>query len=341
MLAAAWLEASAGDVELAQEDLDRVAALGARLRDERVAADVHRHAAFLRIQQGRPHDVLAEASAGLELYRERGFAWETAASLLLSAYGSIMLGDTPHAGAAADEALALLLPLEDSWGLVHARGMLGAVAQAEHRFDDAAAALAGAAEESDRLGFLGQAALHLTRLGRVEQQRGDLDAATLTLARALGAAQRSGDMRITATARTTLARLMYATGDDVVARTLLEQTDRWYRSAGGGDGVLLVRALLAAVSGSAGLADVLAEARLAEDREAELVALDALARAAASRDDTATAVRLLEQADAVHADLTHLVDDADRTDATWVRHALAVRASGRAATEAVRPDQSS
>ena len=55
--------------------------------------------------------------------------------------------------------------------MVHAEAMLGGIAQAEHRFDDAAAALERAAEHSERLGFVGQAALHRTTLGRVQQRR--------------------------------------------------------------------------------------------------------------------------------------------------------------------------
>ncbi len=55
--------------------------------------------------------------------------------------------------------------------------MLGAIAQAEHRFDDAAAALERAAEESAALGFLGQAALHRATLARVQQRLGDPRAA--------------------------------------------------------------------------------------------------------------------------------------------------------------------
>ena len=319
LLVAGWLEASAGDVELAQQDLDRVAELGTTLGDQHVMADVRRHTAFLRIQQGRPQDVLAETGASLVVYRDSGFTWETAASLVLAAYGSIMLGDTGSATAAAEESVGLLRPLADSWGMVHAEGMIGAIAQAEHRFDDAATALAGAAAESERLGFLGQAALHLTRLGRVEQQRGNPDGAAETLTRAMSAAQRSGDLRIAATARTTLARLMRASGDDVVAAALLEQTDRWYRTAGGGDGALLVRGMLAAIADDGDLDGVLAEARRTGDREAELVALDGLARRAETQDDRAAATRLLAEADELHAGLGHLVDEADRTDARWVR----------------------
>ena len=70
--------------------------------------------------------MLAEAGASLVVYRDRGFTWEAAAGLVLAAYGSIMLGDTGSATAAAEEAVDLLTPLGDSWGMVHAQGMLGA-----------------------------------------------------------------------------------------------------------------------------------------------------------------------------------------------------------------------
>jgi tetratricopeptide (TPR) repeat protein len=232
-----------------------------------------------------------------------------------------MLGDTTAASDTANEALGLLSPLGDSWGLVHARGMLGAIAQAEHRFDDAAVELASAVAESERLGFLGQAALHLTRWGRVEQQRGDRDAAVSTLNHALAAARRSGDLRIAATAGTSLARLLRTAGDDVAAIALLEQADRWYRFAGG-DGALVVRALLAAWTDAGDLGRVLVDARTAGGQEAELVVLDALARRAAGADEPMAAGRWLSEADRVHAGIGHLVDQADRTDAAWVRDRL-------------------
>jgi predicted ATPase len=93
------------------------------------------------------------------------------------------VGDTVSATRAATEAVRHLTPIEDSWGLVHAEAMLGAVANAEHRFADADAALTRAAELSERLGFVGQAALHLTTLGRVQQRSGAHDQAAATLAR--------------------------------------------------------------------------------------------------------------------------------------------------------------
>ncbi|GAA4942381.1 putative ATPase [Actinomycetospora succinea] len=273
LLLTGWLEASAGDVSRAAAELVRALALA----DADLRTDAHRHLAFLRIQQGRPQDVLVEARLALATDRP----WPRAAALLLAAYGSIMLGDTATATRSATEALELLEPLGDPWGLVHARGMLGTIAQAQGRHDDAVVALEAAAADAERQGFLGQAALHLTRLGRVEQQRGRHDAAIAVLDRALGAARRSGDPRVAATARTTLARVLHVTGDDLVALALLEQNDRWYRAAGGGDGELLSRCLLAALRPEppAALAVLRAEAQEAGDAEAELVVADALTRA--------------------------------------------------------------
>jgi tetratricopeptide (TPR) repeat protein len=330
LLLAGWLEASAGNVGQAQDDLDGALAAAERLGDDRVAADAHRHLAFLGIQQGRPQEVLASAGRALATYRELDLPWETAASLLLGAFGSIMLGDTPSATRDATEAVRLLTPIGDAWGMVHAEAMLGAVANAEHRFADAADALTRAAALSETLGFTGQAALHLTTLGRVQQRSGAPTQALDTLTRAIAAATSGGDLRIAATARIHLARGLRGVGDQAAARGLLEENDRWYQAAGGGDGALLTRCLLAALSaepdpGAAvgDLTSVLEEARRQHDLESQTLALDALARAAAANGDLPGAARLLEEADGLHAQVAHALDDADRVDASAARAALA------------------
>jgi predicted ATPase/DNA-binding SARP family transcriptional activator len=329
LLLAGWLEASAGNVDQAQADLDDAAAIAGRLGDERLAADAQRHLAFLRIQQGRPQDVVASAAASAATYRRLELPWETAASLLLGTFGSIMLGDTAAATRSATEAVALLTPIGDAWGMVHAEAMLGAIANAEHRFGDAAAALDRAAALSETLGFAGQAALHLTTLGRVQQRAGAPGQARDTLARAIQAAATAGDLRIAATARTHLARTLRSAGDPAAARTLLEANDRWYRASGGGDGALLTRCLLGALAAEQGdgaalgdLQAVLSEARRHQDPETQTLALDALARAAAAAGDRPLAARLLEEADGLHTLVGHALDDADRLDATAARAAL-------------------
>jgi hypothetical protein len=240
-----------------------------------------------------------------------------------------MLGDTTGATRAATEAVQLLTPIGDAWGMVHAEAMLGAVANAEHRLADAADALTRAASLSETLGFVGQAALHLTTLGRVQQRSGTPQAALDTLHRAIQAAATGGDLRIAATARIHLARTLRSAGDQTAARTLLEENDRWYRASGGGDGALLTRCLLAALSagsgGGAAVGDLhteLDEARRHQDLETQTLALDALARATAAKGDMAQAARLLEEADGLHAQIRHALDDADRIDGGSARATL-------------------
>jgi predicted ATPase/DNA-binding SARP family transcriptional activator len=330
LLMASWLEASAGNLERAQADLERALQMAEELDDDHLRADAQRHGAFLSIQLGRPADVVNLASSSLAVSRTLGLSWEVAAALLLRAYGSIMLGDTGSASRDAHEAIRRLTPIGDSWGLVHAEAMLGAIAQAEHRFQDASQHLTRAAATSELLGFVGQAALHLASLGRVQQREGDSHAAIPTLNRAILAATNSGDLRLAATARLHLARLMRATGDADAARSLLEQNDRWYRSAGGGDGALLTQCLLAAVNAeTAGdgmlsrLHDILGQGRRAGDPEVHVYATDALARLASERGELTKADELLRAADAIAVAASHVIDSSDRVDADYVRARLA------------------
>jgi predicted ATPase/DNA-binding SARP family transcriptional activator len=318
LLLAGWLEASAGDLALASEDLGTARTLAGTLDDDLLRADVRRHWAFLAIQQGRPHDVLACAEAALATYRPLELVWPTACCLVLAAYGALMLGDTGTATRHATEALDALVPLGDAWGLVHAQAMLGGIAQAEHRLEDAATALAEAAEQSRRLGFTGQAALHLASLGRVQQRARD-DRAAATFDRAITAALACGDGRLAAGTRLNLARLNRTRGNDVAARALLAENQRWYGAAGGGEGALLNRCLLHATSADTeALKTVLDEAVAEGSAEVQVYALDALARAAADGGDHERAAGLLATADALAAGVTHLVDEADRHDKAQV-----------------------
>jgi tetratricopeptide (TPR) repeat protein len=279
-----------------------------------------------------------------EAARSHGLTWERAAGLLLGAAGSMMLGEIATAAAAADEAVRLLTPIGDSWGLVHAEAILGGIAQAAHRFDDASRYLEHAAAASERLGFLGQAAYHLTRLGRVRHQAGQLQAAEQTLTLAIQAAIRGSDPRMAATARINLARVMQATGQHDAAQALLHQCDDWYRTAGGGDGALLTRALLAATSDrdDADLEAIAGQARLAGDHEAEVVMLDALALRVAQRGQVATARQLLASADDAALAAVTIVDEVDRLDAHRARELLsgerqALSAPSPARERATRP----
>jgi len=329
LLLTGWLETSAGNLDQADADLSDAMGVAGQLGDEQLRADAQRHQAFLRIQQGRPRDAFELATASLTVYRPLGLDWEVATSLVLAAYASSLLGDTASASEAGNEATQMLTPSGDSWALVHAEGMLGAIAQADGHLDEAAGFLARAAAASERLGFLGQAALHLTTLGRVEQRAGNTQGAIETLERALVAAGHSGDHRIAATARVSLARLLRASGKPDAALILLEQADRWYRASGGGDGALRTRCLLASLSAATGsshaaeqLATVLEEAHSGGDAEVEVLASDALARLAAERGDLGAAQRLLQSADDLSAGIAQVLDDLDRIDARLARSRL-------------------
>ena len=323
LLLAGWLEASAGNVGLAQSDIDQARELAEELRDDGLVADVDRHQAFLSLQQGRPSEAVSTATASLVRYRSLGLRWPTAASLLLAAFGALMLGDTATAQRDAGEAVGILTPLGDSWALVHAHAMLGGIAQAEHRFDDAARALERAAEQSAAMGFLGQAALHRATLARIQHRAGDPRAAA-SYARAIDEAVANGDGRLAATARLNLARLRRLADDQAGAIALLAENERWYATAGGGDFALLSHSLLAAVNDDAeGLEAVQQEARTTGNIEVLLQALEGLARLAASRGNVAGARTLLAEADALAPQVAHLLDEADRIDADQARRLIA------------------
>jgi hypothetical protein len=309
-------------VGLAQDDTDRARDLAQELGDDGLVADVDRHQAFLSLQQGRPGEALRTATASLVRYRSLGRRWPTAASLLLAAFGSMMLGDTATARREAAEAVGILTPLGDSWGLVHAHAMLGGIAQAEHRFDDAARALERAAEESTAMGFLGQAALHRATLARIQQRAGDPRAAA-SYARAIDEAVTNGDGRLAATARLNLARLLRLANDQAGAIALLAENEHWYAAAGGGDFALLSHGLLAAMNDDAvGLEAVRQEALATGNVEVQVQALDAMARLAASRGDLEDARTLLAAADTLAPQVAHLLDEADRIDADQARRSV-------------------
>ena len=187
----------------------------------------------------------------------------------------------------------------------------------EHRFEDAIDALSGAAQESTALGFLGQAALHLGSLARVQQRAGRPVGRGGLVRQALAAATASGDGRMAATARLNLARLLRSTGNGTAAVPLLRENLEWYAGAGGGDGALLTRCVLAAETDDRdSLEGVLALARADENQLVTILALDGLARLSAVEGEHEHAIELVAEADALHPAVAHLLDDADRPDRT-------------------------
>ena len=115
--------------------------------------------------------------------------------------------------------------------------------------------------------------------------------------------------------RLNLARLRRAAGDAQQASALLEENQRWYASAGGGDFALLTNTVLAAVrDDTAQLEVALQAAGTDKNLEVQVSALDALARLAAASGDHMCATSLLTKADALAPHVTHLLDEHDRID---------------------------
>jgi tetratricopeptide (TPR) repeat protein len=339
LLFAGWFEASGGDLDRAVADVREALAIAGsdRLRDR-----ARLFLAFVHSQGGRPADALADLAArtgSAERHREAGAAreagrgrekgaagdegdaWEEGAAWLLTAWAQTALGEVGRARAACDEALRRLVPLGDGWALSHAEGLLGALAQAEHRFADGTGHLARAADAAHRLGFLAAGSLHRANLGRAHEQNGDRAAAAQAFEAAIGTARTAGDLRIVAHTRTRLARVRRALGDRPAARELLAEAQRWYETAGGGDGAPLAAHLTAALDADAGepgaadrLTEVLATARSAGDAEIEVLTLDRLARLHAEQGRVDQAHELHELAEARLPAARHLVTDGDRID---------------------------
>ena len=222
---------------------------------------------------------------------------------------------------ASQEALKLIRPLGDNWGLIHAEAILGGLAQAEQRFADAVDHLERAAEAAGNLGFGAAAAHHLTNLGRIHQEAGDLGSARAALHQAIAAAQAVGDARTAAYARAHLGWVLRAIGEHADARLVLIAAREWFDAAGGGEGAVLADYALAALDADRGLTqaanrldEVLAAARRDGQGEVEVLTLDRLARLHAERGDLDEATTLLAQADDIAQAVGHLMSDNDRID---------------------------
>ena len=288
LLLAGWLEASGGNVEQATADIERAMALGG----DEVLSLARLHLAFVHTVQSQPRQALELSAACQTEFHRLGRDWEEGASWLLSAWAHIALGALADGQTASQEALKLIRPLGDNWGLSHAEALLGGLAQAEHRFADAVDHLERAAEAAGNLGFGAAAAHHLTNLGRVHQEAGDLGSARTALHQAIAAAQAVGDARTAAYARAHLGWVLRALGEHADARLVLMAAREWFEAAGGGEGAVLADYALAALDADRGLTqaanrldEVLAAARRDGQGEVEVLTLDRLARLHAERGD--------------------------------------------------------
>ncbi len=329
LLACAWLEASAGDLEDARAAVAEARKLLEPETNAYLCAKVEWYTAYVVSQEGRPDDSLDALARSRIVFQELQCSWEEAAGWVLAAHCEGARGDPAAAHDSCVEAARQLELVGDPWLLIHVEAMLGSVAQAQHHFDEACEHLARAAARAEQLGFAATEAYHLANLGRAQQQAGDLLAAANTLRRAIDVARATGDLRVTALARTRLSRVLLSQGDTDAARPVLQAAHRWYHESGGGDGARLADYLLASLDASQGRADaparlesILAEARASGDTEVEVLCLDALALSRAHAGDTSGAVDLLESADSLLPAARHHVTDADRSDADDARRLI-------------------
>ena len=244
LLLESWLEAMSGDLGTARTLLDQADGLAAEAPELADLADWY--AGFVLTQEGRAAEALSRLARCRAGCAARGERWEEGGSLLLAAFAHLVVGDVIAARTACEDAIGMLRPVGDAWGLMHAEGALGRIAQAEQRFADAARHHGSAAEAADRLGFDGAAALHRVQLGRAQHGSGD-PAAEPTVRRAVDQARAAGDRRLLALAQVAHAEVLLAAGERSAALASVEAADRWYAEAGAGEGADVAAALLAAL----------------------------------------------------------------------------------------------
>ena len=248
LLLAGWLEASGGTSTGRPPYRE-----GHGGRRRRVAQPGRLHLSFVHTVQSQPRQALELAAACQTDFHRLGRDWEEGASWLLSAWAHIALGALADGQTASQEALKLIRPLGDNWGLSHAEAILGGLAQAEHRYADAVDHLDRAADAAGNLGFGSAAAHHLTNLGRVHQEAGYLGSARTALHQAIAAAQAVGDSRTVAYARAHLGSAPRALDERTNAQLVIMAAREWFEAAGGGEGAVLADYVLAALDADRGL----------------------------------------------------------------------------------------
>ena len=326
LLLAAWIEASTGHLELARRHIAAATELAERIQDVDLQARCLYYLAYVVSHQGEFRRALELAARSCAAYDQLDRPWDQAAAWLFAARAAISAGDQERSVEAARHVQRWVRMLDDPWLQVRSEAMLGELARIQHRFHDAVLHIGRAAETSRRLGFQQTEAYQVASLGRAQCQTGDYEAGAATLELAVEKAEAAGDVRLAALARVHLGRVLRAMGQVARARTALEAASEWHRDAGGGEQATLGECLLAAldaadgVPGAAdGLAGTLDDARHRDDAAVEVLALDALARIAATTGDISAARHLCETADVRMEAASHFMTELDRTDARWVR----------------------
>jgi len=326
---AAWL--ASGDVSQARTYAEEAMTIARSVQDERLHAVARAALAFVLLQQARPDAALELLDGCPAVQRRLGHPWDEAAAWILTVHAALNLGNTALAARACEAAGVVVPGLGDDWAVGHLHGAVGFLAQAQHRFAEAATHLRRAAEASERLGFRATESLHLATLGRILQQSGDPQGAVRTLDRAIAIGFALKDMRVVSLARVRLGRVLRGEGDHDGAAAAVRAADLWFQSSGGGEGAALAACLRAAMDAEDGDPDaparlrvVLHDAEVRHDPEIEVLALDALARTAAKDHDPDAAQTLLGRADELMRSAQHLIGEADRFDAVRARELLAL-----------------
>jgi predicted ATPase/DNA-binding SARP family transcriptional activator len=306
LLLAAWIEASAGDLEPARGHI--AAATELANGDLDLEARCAYYLAYVESHAGEWEQALALTDRARELYDTLDRPWDQAANALFAARAAISAGDVVRAAQARDQVQRWLEIVDDPWLHVRRDAVLGELARVERRFDDAVTHLARAVETSRRLGFQQTEAYQLTSLGRAQCQAGDYGPGAATLELGIAKAEATGDVRLAALGRIHLGRILRAFGRTDEARAALEAAAAFHQTAGGGEQQVLGDTLLAALDRNReDLAALLAQARRDGNAAAEVFALDALAGLTDDDDLYAAADVRMETA-------SHFITERDRVD---------------------------
>jgi predicted ATPase/DNA-binding SARP family transcriptional activator/tetratricopeptide (TPR) repeat protein len=335
-----WNEAGA-DIARARVESERAVEIADSSGDDVTAAESRFALAFVLIHQGQARtalQLLDEWRSAADHDNAPARSWDLAMTCVLVGYAGLAAGETARARAACEEAAGPLMDLDDDWLTSHIEGILGQLAQADHRLADAAVRLTRAADAGRRVGIPAVEGFHLASLGRVLQQAGDHQAAIDTLERAIELTRAVGLMRPVALAQVRLGRLLRGLGDTKSARSALVAADEWFRASGGGEEALLAECLLTAMDAEDAaphaaerLATMLETARVADDLEVQVLTLDAQAALSAAVGRVGEARGIVERADALMPSAGHRIAESDRLDAARARsliEAAAVNSPG-------------
>ena len=254
----------------------------------------------------------------------------SAAPWILSAHAALLRGDVVAASVACAEADRLLRPLGDDWALDHLDALLGYIAQAEERYDDAATHLRRAAAAAGRLGYASTEASHLDTLGRVLEQAGQIDEAIETFERVIEIGRTTRQLRLLALGRVHLGRVLRGHGDRHAALLAVQAADHWFESSGGGEGAALAACLHGAMDAEDG--DSTASPVCAPCSNKRVANTHPTSKSwpwtpspdtPRTNDHFAEARRLLDAADDLMPSARHLLGSADRLDADHARTLIA------------------